>query len=197
MQRIMRQSGQESCPYQGQSEMPIIPFEGHIPKIHPTAFIAPTALILGDVEIGEYSTVWYGAVLRGDLDPIRIGKRSNIQDNSVLHTGLNEPCIIHDDVTVGHTAIVHGCEVKSGSLIGMGACVLNRSVIEEECIVGAGALVTEGKLFEARSMILGSPAKFIRKLTDQDLEPVRVYNQRYVENGDRHRVALKDWDGKS
>ena len=97
---------------------------------------------------------------------------------------------------MGHTVIVHGCEVKSGALIGMGACVLNRAVIGEECIVGAQALVTEGKIFEARTMILGSPAKAIRKVTDEDLKPVQIFCQRYVENGERHRIALADWDGK-
>ncbi len=173
--------------------MPIIPFEGFVPRIHPTAFIAPTAIVLGDVEIGEFASVWYGCVLRGDLDPIRVGRRSNIQDNSVLHTGKGEPCIVHDDVTVGHMAIVHGCEVRRGSLIGMGACVLNRSVIGEECIVGAHALVTEGKAFDARSMIIGSPARFVRRLTDADLESVRTFTQRYVENGERHRKALAEW----
>lgn len=175
--------------------MPIIPFEGFTPKIHPTAWIAPTAIVLGDVEIGEYSTVWYGCVLRGDLDPIRIGKRTNIQDNSVLHTGKNEPCILHDDITVGHMAMVHGCEVRSGSLIGMCACVLNRAIIGEECIVGAKALVTEDKVFERRSLIVGSPAKMARTVTDEQLENVRIFTQRYVENGRRHREALAAWGG--
>ncbi len=177
--------------------MPIIPFEGFVPKIHPTAFIAPTAVIIGDVEIGENSSVWYGCVLRGDLDPIRIGKRSNIQDNSVLHTGLNEPCIIRDHVTVGHMAIVHGCEVRDGALIGMGACVLNRAIIGEECIVGAHALVTEGKIFEPRTMILGAPAKAIRKISDEDLKPVETFTERYVQNGVRHRAALEAWEKNS
>lgn len=174
--------------------MPIIPFEGITPKVHPTAFIAPTAIVLGDVEIGEYASIWYGCVLRGDLDPIRVGKRSNVQDNSVLHTGLNEPCIILDDVTIGHMAIVHGCEVRSGALIGMGACVLNRAVIGEECIVGAQALVTEGKIFEPRTMILGSPAKAVRQLSDKDLQPVKTFTERYVKNGGRHRIALAEWE---
>jgi carbonic anhydrase/acetyltransferase-like protein (isoleucine patch superfamily) len=173
--------------------MPIFPFEGKTPRIHPTAFIAPTAVVLGDVEIGEYASIWYGAVLRGDLDPIRVGARTNVQDNSVLHTGLNEPCIIEEEVTIGHSAIVHGCEVKRGALIGMGACVLNRSVIGEECIVGAKALVTEGKIFEARRMILGAPAKAVRTVTDADLDPVRVFMNRYVENGTRHRLAIEQW----
>lgn len=173
--------------------MPIFPFEGRVPKIHPTAFIAPTAVVIGDVEIGADSTIWYGVVLRGDLDPIRIGERSNIQDNSVLHTGLNEPTIIHNDVTVGHAAIVHGCEVHDGALIGMGACVLNRSVIGPECVVGAKALVAEGKIFEARQMILGVPAKAIRTLEEKDLEGVRLYKQRYVENGPRHAKALEEF----
>jgi carbonic anhydrase/acetyltransferase-like protein (isoleucine patch superfamily) len=173
--------------------MPIFPFEGKVPKIHPSAFIAPTAVVIGDVEIGEDSSIWYGVVLRGDLDPIRIGKRSNIQDNSVLHTGFNEPTIIHDNVTVGHSAIVHGCEVHNGALIGMGACVLNRAVIGEECIVGAKALVAEGKIYEPRQLIIGMPAKAVRTLTDKDLEPVRTFNQRYVENGPRHLQALEEF----
>ena len=176
--------------------MPIFAFEGFVPRIHPTAYIAPTAVVLGDVEIGEYSSVWYGAVLRGDLEPIRIGRRTNIQDNCVLHTGLHEPCLIGDDVTVGHTAIVHGCEVRNGALIGMGACVLNRAIIGEECIVGAKALVTEGKVFEARQMILGAPAKAVRPITEKDLESVRIFTQRYVENGERHRRGIRSVGGK-
>jgi carbonic anhydrase/acetyltransferase-like protein (isoleucine patch superfamily) len=171
----------------------IVPFEGKIPQIHPTAFVAPTALVLGDVEIGPYATIWYGAVLRGDLDPIRIGARTNVQDNAVLHTGHLEPCIIHEAVTIGHGAIVHGCEVRTGSLIGMGACVLNRSVVGEECIVGAKALVTEGKIFAPRQLVIGSPAKAVRSLTEEDLLPVRTYCQRYIENGERHRMALEEF----
>jgi len=173
--------------------MPIIPFEGFIPKIDPSAFVAPTAVIIGDVEIGPQATIWYGCVLRGDLDPIRIGARTNVQDNSVLHTGVGEPAILHEDVTIGHSAIVHGCEIHRGALIGMGACVLNRAIIGEECLVGAGALVTEGKVFERRTMILGSPAKAARELTDKDLHPVRDYCQRYVENGPRHARAIEEW----
>jgi carbonic anhydrase/acetyltransferase-like protein (isoleucine patch superfamily) len=173
--------------------MPVFPFEGKTPRIHPTAFIAPNAIVMGDVEIGPQSSIWYGVVLRGDLDPIRIGARSNVQDNSVLHTGLHEPCIVGDEVTIGHSAIVHGCEVRNGALIGMGACVLNRSIIGEECIVGAKALVTEGKVFQPRQMILGMPAKAVKAVTDADLEPVRVFMQRYVENGERHRRALEEW----
>jgi carbonic anhydrase/acetyltransferase-like protein (isoleucine patch superfamily) len=173
--------------------VPIIPFGGRTPKIDPTAFIAPTAVVLGDVEIGEHSSVWYGAVLRGDLDPIRIGARTNVQDNAVLHTGKGEPCVIGDDVTIGHTAIVHGCEVQKGALIGMGAVVLNRAVIGPECIVGAHALVTEDKVFAARQLILGSPAKAIRELTEGDLAPNRTFAQRYIENARRHREALNDY----
>jgi carbonic anhydrase/acetyltransferase-like protein (isoleucine patch superfamily) len=173
--------------------MPIFPFEGKVPKIHPTAFVAPTAVVIGDVEIGEYSSIWYGVVLRGDLEAIRIGKRSNIQDNTVVHTGLNEPSIIHNYVTVGHSAIVHGCTIHDGALIGMGACVLNRAVIGSECIVGAKALVAEGKLYDSRQLIIGMPAKAVRTLTEDDLEPVRVFNQRYVDNGPRHARAIEEF----
>ncbi len=170
--------------------MPIIPFEGRTPRIHPSAFIAPTALVLGDVEIGEDSSVWYGAVLRGDLEPIRIGARTSIQDNAVIHTGRGEPTVIGDEVTVGHAAIIHGGAVGARCLVGMGACLLNRAVIGEECIIGAKALVTEDKVFAPRTLVAGAPARAVRALTGEDLAPSRIFVQRYVENGRRHRAAL-------
>jgi carbonic anhydrase/acetyltransferase-like protein (isoleucine patch superfamily) len=111
----------------------------------------------------------------------------------VLHTGLDEPCIIGPEVTIGHMAIVHGAEVRRGALIGMGSCVLNRSVIGEECIVGASALVTEGKIFKPRQMIIGAPARAVREVTDEDIAPSRIFTGRYVENGMRHAKALEAW----
>lgn len=173
--------------------MPIIPFEGRVPKIHPSAFVAPTAVIIGDVTIEEEASVWYGCVLRGDLDPIYVGKRSNIQDNSVLHTGKDEPCIVKEDVTVGHMACLHGCTIEPGCLIGMMATVLNRSVIGRESIVGASALVSEGKKFDERSLILGVPAKLARKLVQEDVDASYFNTAKYVENGRRHRRMMEEF----
>ncbi len=172
--------------------MPIYAFEGHSPRIHPSAWVAPGAVIIGDVEIGPQASIWYGSVLRGDLDPIRVGARTNIQDLSLLHTGKGEPCILGDDITVGHGAILHGCTVQSGALIGMGACVLNRSVIGRECLVGARALVTEDKSFDPRTMILGSPARAVREVTEEELARIRLFTERYVENIRRHREGLRE-----
>ncbi len=172
--------------------MPVIPFEGRIPKIHPTAFVAPTAMIIGDVTIEENASVWYGCVLRGDLDPIYVGKGSNIQDNSVLHTGKDEPCIVKDHITVGHMACLHGCTIEDGCLIGMMATVLNRTVIPKDSVVGAGSLVPEGKSFEERSLILGLPAKAVRKLTQEDVEGSYFNTAKYVENAKRHRVMMEE-----
>ncbi len=172
--------------------MPIVPFEGRVPKIHPTAFIAPTAMIIGDVTIGENASVWYGCVLRGDLDPIRVGNGSNIQDNSVLHTGLDEPCIVKDNVTVGHMACLHGCTIEDGCLIGMMATVLNRTVIPRDSIVGAGSLVSEGKTFAERSLILGLPAKAVRSLTQEDIDGSYFNTAKYVENARRHRLMMEE-----
>ncbi|MDK2970552.1 MAG: hypothetical protein PWP23_307 [Candidatus Sumerlaeota bacterium] len=173
--------------------MPIIPFEGRVPKIHPTAFIAPTALILGDVTIEEGASIWYGAVLRGDLDPIYVGKRSNVQDNSVLHTGAGEPCIIKEDITVGHMACLHGCTIEPGCLIGMMSTVLNRSVIGRESIVGASALVPEDKIIAERSLVLGVPGKVVRQLTQEDVDGSYHNTAKYVENGKRHAAMMNEW----
>jgi carbonic anhydrase/acetyltransferase-like protein (isoleucine patch superfamily) len=174
--------------------MPIIPFEGRVPRIHPSAFVAPTAIIIGEVVIEEDASVWYGCVLRGDLEPIHVGKRSNVQDNSVLHTGEGEPCIIKEDVTVGHMACIHGCTIEAGCLVGMMATVLNRSVIGRECIVGAGALVPEDKKMPERSLILGVPARVVRALNDEDVKASYYNTSKYVRNGKRHLAMLDEWN---
>lgn len=173
--------------------MPIFPFEGRVPRIHPSAFVAPTAVVIGEVEIDEGASIWYGAVLRGDLDPIRVGKRTSIQDNAVLHTGRGEPCFVGDDVTVGHTAIIHGCRVGNGCLIGMGSCLLNNAEVGDESIIGAAALIAPGKVFGARSLLVGNPARLARKVTDEDLKEVNFYKDEYVKNGARHAAAIAEW----
>ena len=140
----------------------------HIPQIHETAHIADSADVIGQVEMAENSSVWYGVVVRADTDRIRIGRGSNIQDNSVLHTDAGIELVIGENVTVGHQCMLHGCSIGDGSLIGIGAIVLNRARIGRHCIVGAGALVTEGKEFPDYAMILGSPAKVVKTLTPEE-----------------------------
>lgn len=136
------------------------------------AYISPHAVLTHDVRLGRGASVWHNAVLRGDVAPISVGERSNIQDGAVLHVGSDHPCLVGDDVTVGHGAIVHGCTVGKRCLIGMGAIILNGAEIGDESVVGAGALITEGKKFPPRSLIVGSPAKAIRTIDDAGVEKI-------------------------
>ncbi len=153
---------------------------GKKPDTGRCAFMAWNAEVAGEVTLGEESSVWFGAVLRADLAPITVGKRTNIQDNSTLHVDTGAPCTVGDGVTVGHNAVLHGCTVEDGCLIGMGAIILTRAVIGKESIVGAGALVTEGKVFPPRSLILGSPAKVSRTLEEREVEGIRKNTAAYV-----------------
>ncbi|MDP2792104.1 MAG: gamma carbonic anhydrase family protein [Rectinemataceae bacterium] len=144
------------------------------------SYIAPSASITGDVTVGQDSSVWHNTTLRGDMAPISIGDRTNIQDGAVLHVADDLPCIIGDDVTVGHGAIVHGCKVGNRCLIGMGSIILNGAEIGDECVVGAGALITEGKKIPRRSLIVGSPAKVIRDIRDDELVKILGNASEYV-----------------
>jgi carbonic anhydrase/acetyltransferase-like protein (isoleucine patch superfamily) len=150
--------------------VPAHPYGAKHPRIDPTAFVAPGARVVGDVWIGPEASVWFNSVLRGDSDAVRIGARTNIQDLAVIHTDAGKPCIIGDDCTIGHAAIVHGCTVGTGCLIGMGAIVLSGSSVGDESLVGAGALVPEGEWFGPRSLLVGSPARLSRTLSDEDVE---------------------------
>lgn len=154
--------------------MPILPYRGVWPTIAPDAFIAPTAVVAGDVVIESGASVWFGAVLRGDAAPIRIGPRTNIQDNCVLHADEGSPCVIGADCSLGHGAIVHGAALGDGVLIGMHATVLTGARIEAGCIVGAGALIAEGKHIEAAQLIMGVPGRVVRAVTTE--ERARVLN---------------------
>ncbi|MDA0999248.1 MAG: gamma carbonic anhydrase family protein [bacterium] len=166
----------------------LIPFEGKMPKVHETAWIAETAVLIGDVEIGEESGIWYGCVLRGDEMPVRIGKRSNVQDGSILHVenGLH-PCILGDDVSVGHGAIVHGCEVGDGALIAMGAIIMNNVKVGEGAVVAAGAVVTEGKVVEPGTLWMGTPARYVRDVNDEERERFGKTPVVYSHLKDRYR----------
>lgn len=165
-------------------------FKGKIPNLGKNVFIAEGAQIIGDVQIEDEGSVWYNSVIRGDLATIKIGKRSNIQDMTVIHVKQGQPVIIEDEVSIGHSVILHGCTIKSGSLIGMGAIILDGAVIGEETLVAAGSLVTENKVFPPRVLIMGSPAKVFRELTEKELFSLRSISSRYVEKAYEHREIL-------
>ena len=152
------------------------------------AWIAPGAVVLGDVTIGEGSSVWYNATVRADVAPVRIGKGSNIQDNAVVHVEKNHPAEIGDHVTVGHSAIVHGAKVGDGSLIGMGAILLNGSCIGKECVIGAGTLVPQGKIIPDRSMAYGSPVQIVRQLSEEEVRHNYENAQLYVEEAEKNKM---------
>ena len=152
----------------------ILPYKGQTPRIHPTVFIVEGAQIIGDVEIGEDSSVWFNAVVRGDVNFVSIGKRTNVQDNSVLHVNHDTySLVIGDDVTIGHSVTLHGCVLKNRCLIGMGAIVLDGAKVGEDSVVGAGALVTEGMVVPPKSLVLGLPAKVKRCLTDKEVAGIK------------------------
>src|SRR3954451_15511768 len=154
--------------------MPLYALGDLSPSLGEGAWAAPSADLIGDVRLGARASVWFGAVIRADNTPIVIGEESNIQDGAVGHSDPGAPLTIGKRVTVGHQAILHGCSVRDDCLIGMGARILNGAVIDSECIVGAGALVTEGKTFPAGSLVVGSPARAIRPLTDAEKQALRV-----------------------
>ncbi|MFC9776079.1 gamma carbonic anhydrase family protein [Paenibacillus chitinolyticus] len=164
------------------------PFKGLFPSIASSVYIAPGVQIIGDVSVGEDSTIWFNAVLRGDLAPIRIGNRCNIQDGCIGHVNTDQPLIVEDDVSVGHGALIHGCRIGRGTLIGMGAIVLNGAEIGEYALVGAGSLVTEGTILPAYTLSLGTPAKVVRELTPQDLERMKRTTDNYVGKGREYRM---------
>jgi len=160
----------------------LLPYKGKRPKLHETVYVEASARIIGDVIIGAYASVWFNAVVRGDVNYIRIGERTNVQDNSVLHVTKDVyPLIIGSDVTIGHNAVLHGCIVKDRCLIGMGSIILDDAEIGEDTIVGAGALVTEGTKVPPGSLILGAPARVVRKLSGEEVEGILTAAKNYLE----------------
>jgi carbonic anhydrase/acetyltransferase-like protein (isoleucine patch superfamily) len=160
------------------------------PEVPATAYVAAEAVLIGKVRLGERASVWAGAVIRGDNDLITVGNASNVQEGAVLHTDPGCPLVVADNVTIGHQAMLHGCTIGEGSLIGIQAVVLNRAVIGRQCLVGAGAVVTEGKIFPDRSLILGAPAKVVRTLTDEDLARLAYSADNYARRGAHYRDSL-------
>ena len=168
--------------------------DGEEPDVAEDAWIAPGAHVIGRVTLGEAVGVWFGAVLRGDNEPMRVGARTNIQEHAVVHSDPGAPATIGEDVTVGHRAIVHGCTIGDRTLIGMGAIVLNGAVIGNDCLVGAGALVTEGKTFPDGSLIIGAPAKAVRELDETARAALLESAGNYVGNARRFREGLRALD---
>ncbi len=169
----------------------IIPFGGKTPRIAPDAFIAPNATLIGDVTIGPGSSVWYGCVLRADYQPITVGARSNIQDGTVIHIDANSyGAAIGDDVLVGHLCLIHACTLENGSFVGNKSCVLDGAVVESGAFVAACALVTPGKRVKSGEMWSGSPARFMRALTDKDRAMITMGPKFYQRYAQEHRAAL-------
>lgn len=175
----------------------IIPIHGKTPRIHETAFIAPGCTIIGDVEIGEGSSIWYNCVLRADVFSIRIGARSNVQDGSVLHCDPprpgdpeGSPLVIGDDVLIGHMAMVHGCTIHDRGFVGLGAIVMNKAVIGSDAMLAAGAMLTEGKVIEPHELWGGRPARKMRDLDEAAIMGMRIGTAHYAENAKHHAEAV-------
>lgn len=159
------------------------------PEVHPSAFIAPGAVVIGAVHLGEASSIWYGSVLRGDINRIRVGAQSNVQDGSILHVSDDCECVLGQRVTVGHRAIVHACTVEDDVLIGMGAIILDGAVIGARSVIAAGALVTKGKIIPEGSLVVGSPARVVRELTEEEQAANTRLALKYVEVSRRFKAA--------
>ncbi len=170
--------------------MAIYRIKDKAPQIHPSAYVAESADVIGEVFLAEGSSVWSHVTLRGDNEPIVVGMNSNVQESSVLHTDFGFPLSIGANVTVGHQAMLHGCTIGDGSLIGIQAVVLNGAVIGKNCLVAAGALVTEGKVFEDGMLIMGSPAKAVRPLTDAEIMRMQMGTVLYVSKSAQYRTDM-------
>ena len=177
----------------------IIPIHGKTPRIHETAFIAPGATIIGDVEIGAGSSIWYNCVVRADVFTIRIGDRTNVQDGSVLHCDPPRPddpdgcpLVIGDDVLIGHMAMVHGCTIADRGFVGLGAIVMNKAVIGSDAMLAAGAMLTERKVMGERELWAGRPAKKLKDLSDAAIMGMKMGTAHYAENAKHHTAAVKD-----
>jgi len=165
-----------------------LPFAGRSPEVHETAWIAPNASLIGKVRVHADASVWFGAVLRGDIDQIELGPGSNLQDNVVVHTEQGSPAIIGAGVSVGHGAVVHGCTIEDGCLIGMNATVLTRAVVGRDSLVAAGCVVLEGTVIPPRSLVAGVPGKVRRELSDEEVAGLHDNSARYLSRADVYRA---------
>jgi len=174
---------------------PFLPYRGIMPTIHPNAFVAQTATVIGDTHVGEDSGIWYGCVIRGDVNEIRIGKRTNIQDLTMIHCAeLGQGTYLGDDITVGHSAVLHACSVEDNAFIGIQACVMDDCIVEKGAMVAAGALVTPGKIVKAGEVWAGSPAKKLRDINEKDLEFFEINRQRYVRLAQEYKAEQSPKD---
>jgi carbonic anhydrase/acetyltransferase-like protein (isoleucine patch superfamily) len=171
--------------------MAIYELDGVKPELHPETWIADSAAVMGRVIMHKDSSVWFGATLRGDNDPITIGEGSNVQDGSVLHTDTGSPLTIGKYCTIGHMVMLHGCEIGDGSLVGIGSIVLNGAKIGKNCLIGANSLITEGKVIPDGSMVMGAPGKVVRELTEQQIQMMSAGSHHYVENWKRYAKGLR------
>lgn len=174
--------------------MAIYQLGDEVPDVHPSAWVADSAQVIGRITLAEGASVWYGAVLRGDNERITVGRHSNVQDGSVLHTDHGSPLVIGENVTIGHQVMLHGCQIGDGSLVGIQSVILNGAKIGKNCIVGAGALVTEGKEFPDGVLIVGSPAKVVRALSPEQIARLEASATHYVAQQQRHATQLKRLD---
>jgi carbonic anhydrase/acetyltransferase-like protein (isoleucine patch superfamily) len=168
----------------------LLPHDGTSPRVAESAWVAPGAYVIGDVHLGEESSVWYGAVLRGDTEPIRIGARSNVQDGCILHADPGYPAVVGEGCVIGHNAVVRGCEIGDHCLVGMGATVLNGAKIGDGSIVAAGAVIPEGREFPPRSLIVGIPAKRVGEVTGEQAADIERGASEYIARAAAHRVSL-------
>lgn len=175
---------------QPEASMSIYSIDDQQPLIDPSAWIAPTASVIGEVELKAGSSVWFGAVIRADNDRIVVGERSNVQDGAVLHIDEGVPLHIGDDVTIGHHAMLHGCTIGDGSLIGIKAVVMNRAVVGRNCLIGANALIPEGRVIPDRSLVVGSPGRIVRELTDDEVAALMNGSAQYVAKAALYRARL-------
>jgi len=171
--------------------MAIYRIDNETPRIASTAWVADSAEVMGNVVLLEEANVWFASVLRGDTELLQVGRRTNIQDGSIVHADHGFPTVLGDDVSVGHQVMLHGCSIGDGSLIGIQSVILNGARIGRNCLVGAGSLVTEGKEFPDGSMIMGRPAKVVRPLTDEQIAGLKEIAVHYVENARRFRAGLR------
>ena len=170
--------------------MPVYALGPHTPEIDPESWIAPNAVVIGQVKLSKNASIWWNCTVRGDTDLLSVGENSNIQDNSVLHTDPGIPMVVGKNVTVGHRVILHGCTIGDNTLIGMGSTLLNGSVIGKNCLIGANTLIPEGKVIPDRSLVVGLPGRIVRELTDEEVAGLQTSADRYVAQWQRYEREL-------